>query len=212
VSLAALPEPVLRRAFYARPTLAVARALLGKILVHRNAEGLTAGRVVEVEAYCGPDDRAAHSAAGRRTPRNEVMWGPPGRLYVYFTYGMHHCCNVVTRAAGRPEAVLIRALEPLRGIALMRRRRGLATDVPVHRLTRGPGNLCRAMGIDLALNGADLITGPVRLLGAPRVRPGRIAVSRRIGVAYAGADAAQPWRFFVLGERAVSGRTAPSTS
>lgn len=192
-------------AFYMRPTLRTARALLGKILVHESPDGLTAGRIVEVEAYCGPTDRAAHSAGGRRTPRNEVMWGPAGRLYVYFTYGMHHCSNVVTRPSGRPEAVLLRALEPLAGLELMGRRRNHVL-APAH-LARGPGNLCRAMGIDRSLNGVDLTTGSLRILDAPRVPAARIAVSPRIGVAYAGADALLPWRFFVRDSASVSGRT-----
>ena len=201
--------PVLDAACFARPTLRVARALLGKILVHRTREGTTAGRIVEVEAYRGPADRAAHTAGGRRTPRNEVMWGPGGRLYVYFTYGMHYCCNVVTRGAGEPEAVLLRALEPLAGIPLMRRRRGIedrrgAGGVTDARLCRGPGNLCRAMGIDGALNGADLRSSAVVLLDAAPLPARRVAHSPRIGVAYAGTDAELPWRFYVRDSSAVS--------
>jgi len=197
---------VLPVSFYLHPTLRVARALLGKILVHRSAEGVTAGRIVEVEAYRGPEDRAAHTAGGRRTPRNEVMWGPGGRLYVYFTYGMHFCSNVVTRPAGRPEAVLLRALEPVAGIELMRRRRGLERLIPEPLLARGPARLCRAMGIDRRLDGADLVAGPVAILDAPALGPGAVASSPRIGVAYAGEDALLPWRFFVRGSPAVSGR------
>jgi DNA-3-methyladenine glycosylase len=199
-----LAAAVLPASFYAQPTLRVARALLGKILVHRGRGGVTAGRIVEVEAYRGPEDRAAHTAGGRRTPRNEVMWGPAGRLYVYFTYGMHHCCNVVTRAAEIPEAVLLRALEPVAGLPLMRRRRGLTPDSPVAALGRGPGNLCRAMGIDRGLDGCDLVTGAVRILDAPRVRASDVATSPRIGVAYAGEHAFRPWRFFLRGSPAVS--------
>lgn len=202
---AALAADVLPAPFYAGPTLRVARALLGKVLVHRGPGGVTAGRIVEVEAYRGPEDRAAHTAGGRRTARNEVMWGPSGRLYVYFTYGLHHCCNVVTRASGLPEAVLLRALEPIAGIALMRRRRGVAYDSPVLGLARGPGNLCRAMGIDRALDGCDLVAGAVRILDAPRVPASDIMSSPRIGVAYAGEHALRPWRFFLRDSRAVSG-------
>ena len=205
---AELDGPILPRAWYARPTLRVARALLGKILVHRSAAGATAGRIVEVEAYRGPEDRAAHTAGGRRTARNEVMWGPAGHLYVYFTYGMHHCCNVVTRDADYPEAVLLRALEPLAGMPLMRTRRVSPTrrsKIADAHLGRGPGNLCRAMGIDGALNGTDLVAGRVQLLDAPPVPARMVGRSSRIGVAYAGAHAARPWRFFVRDAAAVSG-------
>ena len=195
----------LPRAFYVQPTLRVARALLGKILVHETALGVTAGRIVEIEAYRGPADRAAHSAGGHRSARNEVMWGPPGHAYVYFIYGMHHCMNVVCQPPEVPEAVLLRGLEPLAGEVLMRRRRRLP-DAPAWRLCRGPGALCQAMGIGRAQNGADLVRGALRILDAPAVPARRVARTARIGVAYAGADAARPWRFVVRGSRAVSGR------
>jgi DNA-3-methyladenine glycosylase len=200
----ALAADVLPLAFYLRPTLRVARALLGKILVHRRRGVVTAGRIVEVEAYRGPHDRAAHTAGGRRTPRNEVMWGPGGRLYVYFTYGMHYCCNVVTRDAGVPEAVLIRALEPVAGIPVMQRRRFSGSARSVDALARGPGNVCRAMAIDRRANGADLCAGPIVILDAPLVRAADVVRSTRIGVAYAGPDALLPWRFSVRNSRAVS--------
>ena len=198
----------LPRRLYLQPTLRVARALLGKTLVHDGPEGRTAGRIVEVEAYRGPADRAAHSSGGRRTPRNEVMYGPPGHAYVYFIYGMYFCMNVVCQPAGVPEAVLLRALEPLEGIALMRRRRGLP-DGPEWRLCRGPGALCRALGITRAENGADLVRGPLRIVDAPPVPAARVARTARIGVAYAGADAARPWRFLLRGSPAVSGPRVP---
>ena len=199
MSAAALP-----RRSYLQPTLRVARALLGKTLVHDSAEGRTAGRVVEVEAYRGPADRAAHSSGGRRTPRNEVMYGPPGHAYVYFIYGMYFCMNVVCQRTGVPQAVLLRALEPLEGIELMRRRRGLP-DGPEWRLCRGPGSLCRALGITRAENGADLVRGPLRIVEGPPVPAAQVVRTPRIGVGYAGAHAALPWRFLVRGSRAVSG-------
>jgi DNA-3-methyladenine glycosylase len=200
------PAPrVLSRRFYLQPTLRVARDLLGKVLVHETPEGVAAGRIVEVEAYRGPGDRAAHSFGGRRSARNEAMYGPPGHAYVYFVYGMHHCVNVVTRRAGCPEAVLIRALEPVAGEALMRARRRLP-DGPSWRLCRGPGALCQALGIGRAENGADLIRARLRILDAPHVAGRDVVRTPRIGVAYAGTHAARPWRFALRTSRAVSGR------
>jgi DNA-3-methyladenine glycosylase len=195
----------LPRSFYEAPTLTVARRLLGKILVHETADGVASGRIVETEAYRGPADRAAHSRGGHRSARNEVMYGPAGHAYVYFVYGMHHCVNVVTRAPEVPEAVLLRALEPLDGIALMRARRALP-DAPAWRLCRGPGALCQALGIDRADDGADLVRGRLRVLDAPDVPVRAVARTPRIGVAYAGGDALRPWRFVVRGSPATSGR------
>jgi DNA-3-methyladenine glycosylase len=194
----------LPRVFFLQPTLLVARALLGKVLLHETPAGRTSGRIVEVEAYRGPADRAAHTRGGHRSARNEAMWGPAGHAYVYFVYGMHHCVNVVTRPPGYPEAVLIRALEPLDGLDLMRARRGLPADAPPWRLCRGPGALCRALGITRAENGADLTRGALRLHDGPSVAPRLVVRTPRIGVAYAGADAARPWRFLVRDVAAVS--------
>jgi DNA-3-methyladenine glycosylase len=203
----------LEAGFFRRPTLAIARDLLGKVLLHETPEGRVAGRIVEVEAYLGVRDRAAHTYGGRRTPRNASMWGPGGRVYVYFTYGMHHCVNVVTREEGRPEAVLLRALAPLEGEDGMRARRGVGAEVPTWRLARGPGNLCRAMRIDRALDGADLASSALRLLAAPRVPAALVARGPRIGVAYAGPDALRPYRFWIRDEPAVSAsRAAPVAS
>ncbi|HOG29647.1 MAG TPA: DNA-3-methyladenine glycosylase [Vicinamibacterales bacterium] len=159
------PRP-LPRTFYERPTLEVARDLLGKVLVRRDAEGLASGLIVETEAYIGESDPACHAASGP-TPRNQPLYGAPGRAYVYFTYGMHYLVNAVTERRGFPAAVLIRALEPIEGVDLMRRRRvgrgpggarrrGSARALPAHHLCRGPGNLARALGITLAENRADL--------------------------------------------------------
>jgi len=203
--VAAASTRLLPRAFYLQPTLRVARALLGKILVRDGPDGRTAGRIVEVEAYRGPRDRAAHSFGSRRTARNEVMYGPPGRAYVYFIYGMHHCVNVVCQPRDVPEAVLVRALEPLEGEDIMRRRRGLP-DAPAWRLCRGPGALCQALGIARAENGRDLTRGRLRLLDGASVPARAVARTPRIGVGYAERDAAHLWRFAVRGSRAVSGR------
>lgn len=199
-----MPGLPLTRRFFARDALSAAQSLLGTVLVHEASDGIAAGRIVEVEAYRGPRDRAAHSFGGRRTARNEVMYGPPGHAYVYFVYGMHYCINVVTARVDVPEAVLIRAIEPLVGVDLMRSRRRLAAAVPAYRLGRGPGNVCKALGIDRSLNGADLLAGELRLERGRRLPAARIARAPRIGVDYAGADAALPWRFFERGNPAVS--------
>jgi DNA-3-methyladenine glycosylase len=196
-------------AFFRRSALELAPDLLGLVLSHETEAGLVAGRIVEVEAYCGPADLAAHSAGGRRTARNEVMYGPGGLAYVYFVYGMHHCVNVVAAVRDVPEAVLLRAVEPIAGVELMRMRRG--GTVRDAALARGPGNLTRAFAIDRAQNGADLRTGALRVL-VPRAQPaGPSAVARsvvrspRIGVDYAGPHwARRPWRFSLRDNASVS--------
>jgi DNA-3-methyladenine glycosylase len=165
--------------FYARDTLEVAGDLLGKVVV-REVNGLVRwGRLVEVEAYCGPHDRAAHSWRGR-TPRTSVMFGPPGRAYVYFIYGMHHCLNFVTHPEGSPQAVLVRALEPGPGVGRC----------------SGPGLVCRSLDIDRSLNGVPL-EPPALYVVDDGFRPteGGIVRTPRIGVAYAGEWAGLPWRF-----------------
>src|SRR5262249_26217589 len=147
---------VLPRSFYERPTLLVAQQLLGKVLVHRTLEGLASGVIVETEAYIGEDDPACHASAGR-TPRNEPLYGPPGLAYVYLNYGIHHLMNAVTEGDGHPAAVLIRALEPIDGVPLMKKRRRVDGRIPEDvDLCRGPGNLSRALGISLASNRLDL--------------------------------------------------------
>ncbi len=181
--------------------LSVARDVIGKLLVHHSPAGVTVGRVVEAEAYRGPEDRAAHSFGGRRTERTEVMFGEPGLAYVFFVYGMHWHLNLVTTRSGAPHAVLLRAVEPLLGIELMAERRGLSKEQV--NLTNGPGKLCQAFGIDRRHYGVDLTRGSLFLSdsGVPR---GKVARSARIGVDYAGAWAERPWRFFELGNRYVS--------
>jgi DNA-3-methyladenine glycosylase len=171
--------------------LDVAPRLLGSVLRH----GAVAVRITEVEAYDGPNDPGSHSYNGM-TARNTVMFGPPGRLYVYFTYGMHHCCNVVVGEEGRPSAVLLRAGEVVDGIDVARGRRGRSSD---RDLARGPARLCQALDIDLAHNGVDLSVGPVTLeLGEP---VGSVVTGPRVGLRQA-AD--RPWRFWVEGEPSVS--------
>jgi DNA-3-methyladenine glycosylase len=184
------PTRKITRDFYARNTLTVARELIGMHLVHAERGTIRSGRIVETEAYQGPQDLAAHSSRGR-TSRTEVMFGPPGHAYVYFIYGFWHCLNIVTAAVGIPHAVLLRALEPVTGI---------------DDKTWGPGLLCRAMHIDKKLNGADLC-GDALWLERPAAssrRPARIARSARIGVEYAGVWADRPWRFYDRDSRYVS--------
>jgi len=192
-----LPEP-LPRAFYNRPATEVARALLGTVLVH----GTTSGRIVETEAYLGPqsglEDRAAHSWRGV-TPRTRVIFGPPGYAYVYLIYGVYECLNVVAEPKGSAGCVLIRALEPVAGIPRMRSRRG---GVPgVERLANGPGKLTLAMGITRRHNGADLTRGRLTIRPPERPEDIRIGVSPRIGIKHC-ADL--PLRFFIEGNRFVS--------
>ena len=186
-------------AWFDRPAVSVARDLLGTRLVHDSVDGLVAGRIVETEAYAGPEDLAAHSARGR-TPRNAVMFGPPGHAYVYLIYGIHHCLNVVCGPGDKPEAVLIRAVSIDEGRDVARRRRGAA--VADERLAAGPGNVTAAFGIDRTDNGRDLRAGALRLeLGA---HTAGVVARPRIGVAYAGEWATLPWRFLVRGDRHVS--------
>jgi DNA-3-methyladenine glycosylase len=198
-------EP-LPRSFYARPVLTVARDVIGKVLVHRTPQGLLAGRIVEAEAYRGPEDRAAHSFGGRRTERTEAMYGPPGFAYVFFVYGMHWHVNLVTTREGAPHAVLLRAVEPLLGAELMAARRGVAADNV--NLCNGPGKLCQAFGIDRRHYAADLTRGPLFLSEGTTPR-GKLGRSPRIGVDYAEDWAEKPWRFFELDSRWVS-RARPS--
>lgn len=194
-------EP-LPRAFYARPVLTVARDVIGKVLVHVTAQGVLAGRIVEAEAYRGPEDRAAHSWGGRRTARTEVMFGPPGFAYVFFVYGMHWHVNLVTTKAGAPHAVLLRAVEPLLGANVMAKRRGLdESDV---NLTNGPGKLCQAFGIDKRHYNVDLSVGKLLFLSESATPRGKLVRSPRIGVDYAGSWADKPWRFSEQGNRWVS--------
>jgi DNA-3-methyladenine glycosylase len=173
------------------PVLEVAPRLLGAVLRHAGV----AVRLTEVEAYDGPADPGSHAYRGR-TARNEVMFGPAGFLYVYFTYGLHHCCNVVTGPTGTPSAVLLRAGEVVAGVEVARSRRLRSTD---RDLARGPARLCQALGIDLAENGADLTSGPVTLeLGEP---VSSVSTGPRVGLR--GAPD-RPWRFWVAGDPTVS--------
>ena len=196
---------VLPRDFYARPTLDVARALIGKVLVHDTPAGSAAGVIVETEAYIGESDPACHAAPGP-TARNAPLYGPPGIAYVYLNYGIHYLVNAVTEAEGWPAAVLIRALEPLEGEPLMRRRRARGTarralEFSGAELCRGPGNLTRALGISLRQNLLDFTDGPLRIedRGLPRRD---VAWTPRIGI---NVGVEHEWRCVAVGSGAVSG-------
>lgn len=187
----------LRRDFFARDTLTVARDLLGRLLVRELDGERLSGRIVEVEAYIGEEDQASHARFGR-TARNAAMYGPPGHAYVYLIYGMHCCLNIVTEDEGFPAAVLIRALQPLEGIARMRAHRRTQAD---QRLTDGPGKLCQALAIDRRFDGADLCApGSVLFLeaGFP-LADEAVARGPRVGVRGDEAAISAPWRFYVQG-------------
>ncbi len=196
---------ILKRDFYTRAdTLRVARELLGKRLVVPSETGeRVSARIVEVEAYLGVEDRAAHSYGGRRTRRTETMYAVGGTAYVFFVYGMHHQFNVVTGPEELPHAVLVRAVEPDEGVELMRERRPVSKE---RELTSGPGKLCRALGIDLSFDGEDLTQGGRVWLEETgvKLKPAQIASGPRIGVAYAAEDALKPWRFWLEGNVYVS--------
>jgi DNA-3-methyladenine glycosylase len=186
---------ILPRSFYARDTVAVARDLLGKVLVR----GETAGVIVETEAYLGGDDLASHSAAGI-TARTRVIFGPPGHAYVYLSYGIHECLNIVAERAGEAGCVLLRALEPFEGMEVMRGRRpGVRSD---RDLMSGPGKLTRAMGITRADNGADLTRGDLVVRSGATAEPFEITVTPRVGISKC-TD--WPLRFLMRGNRHVSG-------
>jgi len=195
---------ILKRAFYQQDILTVSRSLLGKVLVHETAEGITSGRIVEVEAYAGPEDRAAHSYGGRRTPRNDVMFGEKGHAYVYLIYGMYYCVNFTAGStSGKPEAILIRALEPIEGQVLMAKRRKQPFGT-LRNLTNGPGRLCMAMDITKAENKLDVTALPFYLKDAEPVAESEVAESSRIGVDYAAEWKDKPWRFYIKNNPYVS--------
>jgi DNA-3-methyladenine glycosylase len=189
----------LPRSFYERSTIVVAKQLLGKYLVRQHPKGNTVGRIVETEAYVGPQDLACHAAKGR-TARTEVMFGPPGHAYVYFIYGFYNMLNLVTEAKDYPAAVLIRAVEPVQGIELMQNRRRSSA---LRSLASGPGKLCQAFGIDRSLNGADLCGGVLFVQDSGDPVP-KFLAKPRIGVDYAGKWKDKPYRFLVRGNEFVS--------
>ena len=199
--------PILTRDFFAQPTLAVARSLLGCHLVREIDGQQVQGLIVETEAYIGPTDSACHASKGR-TARTEVMFGPPGYSYVYLIYGMYHMLNLVTQAEEFPAAVLIRAIEPVAGLEVMRANRPVepSQGQQPRNLTNGPGKLCRALAIDRTLNGWDVTSGQTLWLEAGHAPPdAAIASGPRVGIDYARPeDRAASWRFWLAGNRFVS--------
>lgn len=194
---ASIEGKVLPYSFYMQDTCTVAKKLLGKIMLFEGDEGPVAGKVVETEAYLGLDDPSCHSARGK-TKRNAVMFGPSGHAYIYLIYGIHLCFNVTSGPENSPEAVLIRALEPLEGIDVMRKNRGQDS---IYNLCSGPGKLVQALGIDMSLNGISVVEGRVKFLEDPNQKPFSIVQTTRIGITKA-AD--WPLRFYINGSRFVS--------
>lgn len=188
---------ILPRAFYERDALTVAKELLGKVFVHESADGLTMGKIVETEAYLGPEDKASHAYQGLRTKRTETQFGPKGHAYIYLIYGLYHCFNVTAGATPeKPEAVLLRALEPLEGVELMKQRRPAARGVMVN-LANGPSRLCLAMDVTRNQNGADMTHPPLYIRDGVSVPAEDILHTTRIGVDYADEWKNQPWRFYI---------------
>lgn len=200
-----MKDKKLPREFYTRANvLTVTRELLGKLLVVPAPDGTrVSGIIVEAESYRGPEDRASHAYGGRRTNRTETMYQIGGRAYVYFVYGMYYQFNVVTNVAEIPHAVLIRAVEPVEGIEVMRKRRH---NQPDHNLSNGPGKLCIALGIDRQLDRADLLGNQVWIEEGEKISARRIASGPRIGIDYAEEWAAKPWRFWIRDNVFVSKR------
>lgn len=198
----------LDREFYNRDTVLVAKELLGKILVHEiNGQKLSA-KIVEAEAYMGVTDKAAHSYGGRRTSRVEVMYGKPGFAYVFIIYGMYYCFNTVTREEGTPQAVLIRAVEPIEGINLMAQNRfkkpyDQLTKSQIKNLTNGPGKLCGALLIDKGLNGEDLCSDKLYIEEGENEKFNIIS-TKRVGIDYAEEAKDYPWRFYIEGNKYIS--------
>ncbi|MDP2365466.1 MAG: DNA-3-methyladenine glycosylase [Ignavibacteria bacterium] len=194
-------SPVLPRKFYTRPVLIVAKDLLGKVLIKKQGNSIIAGRIIEVEAYDGSasgGDKASHSFNGK-TKRNEVMFNEGGYFYVYFTYGAHYCCNVVTGKSNHGAAVLIRAVEPIIGINEMienRFGRVLKSEKEIYNLTSGPGKICKAFNFNKEHSGLDLTNSSIYIVNQPKIKKNRIGVSKRIGIT---KSVNLPWRFFEIG-------------
>ncbi|WP_212744573.1 DNA-3-methyladenine glycosylase [Bacillus sp. E(2018)] len=184
------------------PTLVLAKELLGMKLIHLDDDGKTSGYIVETEAYLGPEDRAAHSYNNRRTARTEVMFSEAGRVYTYFIYGMHVCFNIVSGPVNKPEAILIRALQPIEGIEIMKERRVRAkTEI---QLTNGPGKLSKAMGFTLTDSGKKMNEEDIRIEDGMNIEPNQIISGPRIGIQYAEEAVHYPYRFWIKNNPYVS--------
>ncbi|WLD92468.1 DNA-3-methyladenine glycosylase [Alkalihalobacillus sp. AL-G] len=198
----------LSKSFYEQPTLQLAKELLGKEVIYESENGQVGGRIVEVEAYKGPEDKAAHSFGGRRTTRTEIMFGPPGFIYMFLIYGMHNCFNIVSGPEGKPEAILIRAIEPTIGVETMLQNRfpNVHTFKNSHlkTLTNGPGKLCKALGITMKQYGWSLTNSPVMVTEGTDVYESEISIGPRINIDYAGEHIHLPWRFWITDNAFVS--------
>lgn len=184
------------------PTLELAKRLLGMELIHKNQQGLTSGIIVETEAYLGPEDRAAHSFGNRRTPRTEVMFHEAGTIYTYFIYGMHVCFNIVSGPIDKPEAILIRAIQPVKGIEIMKERRGKVKKEV--QLTNGPGKLSKSMGFSLEHSGEKMNMSGISIKEKMVILPHEIDYGPRIGIQYAEEAVYFPYRFWIKNNPYVS--------
>ncbi|MCW4009373.1 MAG: DNA-3-methyladenine glycosylase [Candidatus Bathyarchaeota archaeon] len=196
---------MLKRDFYQRDPLTVAKELLGKTLVYESSEGVMSGKIVETEAYLGPEDKASHAYQNRRTARTEIQFGPKGHAYLYLIYGMYYCFNVTAgEIPKKPEAVFFRAMEPLEGVEFMKKRRPCAKG-DIARLANGPSRLCMALGLSKQQNGTDLCAPPFYIRDdAVSVAKEDIVQTTRIGVDYADEWKTKPWRFYIRGNPFVS--------
>lgn len=191
----------LRREFYQDNALKVARKILGKTLVHHTSEGIVKGRIVEVEAYVGPNDKASHAYNGLDSSRTHIQYGQGGYLYIYLIYGMHICTNIVVNGVGKPEVLLLRALEPLEGVEVMKKRRGIER---IKDLCNGPGKLSKAMGITKTHYGTDLCGEEIYIEDAPDLEETEIEESKRINIDYAEEAVDIMWRFTIKGNSYIS--------
>jgi DNA-3-methyladenine glycosylase len=192
----------IKKDFYDRNTLEVAREIMGKFLVRKIGNKIISGKIVEAEGYVGPNDLASHASRGK-TDRTAPMFGPPGYSYVYLVYGLNYCFNIVTEKEGYPAAILIRALEPSEGIDLIKKNR--KTKMSIFNLTNGPGKLCQALIIDKSLNKFDLTKNILWIEDRDvKIKPSEIVAAKRIGIDYAGEYKNKPWRFYLRGNPFVS--------